>query len=80
MPEPIKHPSLSDDGARLVGELSEIRGRLIKIADMLHGSTPRDASGKDVPPPPNSVRRNIDSAFNVVSDISHELTRIEAGL
>ena len=77
---PKELPSLMNDGERLNGRLREIAQRVEKVADTLHGSTPRDAGAKPGAPIANSLRRNIDVGNDIVSDIETELNRIEQRL
>ena len=74
-----QNASLMADSGRLNSRLHDICERLEKVADTLHGSSPRDASG-GVPTPSNSVRRNIDSAHENIQEIESILDRIESHL
>jgi hypothetical protein len=76
----IEMPSLVGDGERLNGRLNDMAMRVAKIADTLHGTAPRDASAKPGAPVASSVRRNVDTAFEIVADIETELQRIESRL
>lgn len=76
----IEMPSLVGDGERLNGRLHDVAARIAKIADTLHGTAPRDAGAKPGAPVASSMRRNVDSAFELVGDIENELQRIESRL
>lgn len=78
--EPVRKESLMGDSAGLIERLANARGRLMKIADTLHGTTPHDASDKPGAPSPNTLRRHIDGAHSVISQIESELDRIEGRL
>lgn len=78
----VEHPSLMADSASLIEALMEIRQRLSKMADSLHGPIPQEVAGvgKQEPPVPNTVRRNIDTAMRLASSLSDEISRIERGI
>lgn len=71
-------PSLIGDTASVNARLSEISARILKLADMLHGAEPKEVV-QGMPPaaPPNSIRRNIDVAYELLNLIENTLTRIE---
>jgi len=72
--------SLMDDTASICNRLSEIKQRLSKIADALHGPQPHDAGTKAELPSPNNIRRNVDTAFSFIGNVEEEIARIEAKL
>lgn len=77
----VKAPSLQDDTDRLITRLADLRDRLSSATDKLHGASPRDASSDaKAPSPLPTVRRNVDTANRIASDIADELTRLEAQL
>jgi hypothetical protein len=73
--------SLTEGGINLNARLCDIRDRINRIADSIHGGALKSASeGKGAPPPINSLRRNLDLAQTHIGEIEAELSRIENGL
>jgi hypothetical protein len=75
-----KAPSLLGDTAELRQRLEQIRQRVSKVADSLHGPEPSPV-GKDLPPEPSpTVHRNLNHCHATASDIERELQRVESRL
>lgn len=73
--------TLVSDGARLSERLREVCIRVSKIADTLHGPSPKPVdNGKAGAPAANSLRRNLDVAYTTMDEIENELSRIEGQL
>lgn len=72
--------SLISDGVELVNRLSEVRIRISKLGDSLHGAEPRDVglSKNAAPEPIPNVRRNLDAMLAMLIGIEQELTRVES--
>ena len=75
----IKQSSLLEDGASLCTRLANILADLENMGDVLHGSSPRDASVAPPDPQP-SVRRHIDKANQLSIAIDDALNRIKSRL
>lgn len=72
--------SLMSDHARLTDRLHEIRHRLEKLADSIHGPVPRSAEAKGQGPAPEpmpTIRRYTDKSHEACTGIEVELNRIE---
>ena len=73
--------SLMNDSAHINDRLNEVHGRLVKLANTLHGSVPRDAGNKSPSAEPEpTLRRNLDKISSAISDIEVELGRVEKRL
>jgi hypothetical protein len=73
--------SLTEGGVNMNSRLREIRDRISKIADNIHGMSLKAAGeGKAEAPPTNSLRRNLDVGFNYIDQIEAELHRLELNL
>ena len=72
--------SLSSDMNRACGRAGEMLSRLIKIADSLHGGTPRPADINKNPQPTPSFRRELDVLHQILSECEGEIVRIESRL
>lgn len=68
------------DLENLLNRLSDVRQRLDKVGDQLHGPTPEAAETEPQPPSTNSVRRFIDASHSLVARIESEVGRIEGRL
>ncbi len=73
----IKASSLMEDNERLNARLRDIHARIEKIADLLHGSSPRDTGGNPSAPISNSMRRHVDTSHDLAAEIEAELSRVE---
>jgi hypothetical protein len=73
---------LTEAGVSMNQRLREVRDRISKIADGVHGMTLKSAesAGKPEAPPTNSLRRNLDVGFNFIDQIEAELSRLEMNL
>lgn len=79
-----KAPStLTDDLSMLATRLADVRGRLSKLGDAMHGPIPRDATPEKATGDHGqlpSLRSAIDASFKYLMDIEGELSRVEARL
>lgn len=73
--------SLIVDSGAIHNSLVEIRERIMKIADSLHGGEPRGLSDKaSAPEPVPYLRRNMDRTQDAIAQIEKELLRLESRL
>lgn len=74
---PITKDSLLSASTSAIERLANIRERLAKIADTLHGPSPRPATDRPGQPEANSLRRNVDNTHQMINLIDNEIERIE---
>lgn len=72
---PVAQGLLQESGS-IVGYLSEIETRIMKLGEVLFGPEPREA-GTNPPSPVPTVRRNVEDAHTWIGRIHEALTRIE---